>query len=93
MRPNCLRFAAGDLLGGSTEEKVQAANTYVSYCGRYEFRGDTVIHHVDLSLFPNWVSVEQERLVEFRGNRLTLSTRPILLGGIQRTAHLIWERV
>ena len=93
MRPNRVRFAAGDLLGGSPEEKVQAADTYVSYCGRYEFRGGTVIHHVDLSLFPNWVGVEQERLVEFRGNRLTLSTRPILLGGVQRTAHLIWERV
>jgi hypothetical protein len=93
MRPNRVRFAAGDLLGGSTEEKVQAANNYVSYCGRYEFHGDTVTHHVDLSLFPNWVGVEQERLVELRGNRLTLSTRPILLGGIQQTAHLIWERV
>ena len=93
MRPNRVRFAAGDLLGGSAEEKAQAANTYVSYCGRYEFNGDTVIHHVDLSLFPNWVGVEQERLVEFRGNRLSLSTRPILLGGVQRTAHLIWERV
>jgi hypothetical protein len=93
MRPNRVRFVAGDLLGGSTEEKVQAADTYVSYCGRYEFHGDTVTHHVDLSLFPNWVGVEQERLVELRGNRLTLSTRPILLGGMQRTAHLIWERV
>ena len=93
MRPNRVRFAAGDLLGGSTEEKVQAADTYVSYCGRYEFRGGTVIHHVDLSLFPNWVGVEQERLVELRGNQLTLSTRPILLGGMQQSAHLIWERV
>ena len=93
MRSNRLKFAAGDLLSGSTEEKAQAAGTYVSYCGRYEFRGDTVIHHVELSLFPNWVGVEQERLVEVRGDRLTLSTRPILLGGMQRTAHLIWERV
>ena len=55
--------------------------------------GDTVIHHVDLSLFPNWVGVEQERLVEVLGNRWVLSTRPILLGGVQRTAHLIWEVV
>ena len=93
MRPNRVRFAAGDLLGGSTEEKTQAIDTYVSYCGRYEINGDTVIHHVDLSLFPNWVGVEQERLVELRGDRLTLSTRPILLGGVQRTAHLTWERV
>jgi hypothetical protein len=92
-RPNRAKFAAGDLLGGSTEEKVQAATSYVSYCGRYEFRGDIVIHHVELSLFPNWVGSDQERLVELTGNRLTLSTRPILLEGKQQTAHLIWERV
>ncbi len=93
MRPNRAKFAAGDLLGGSIEEKAQAAETYVSYCGRYEFRGDTVIHHVELSSFPNWVGVDQERLVKLKGNRLTLSTRPILLGGIEQTAHLNWERV
>ena len=92
MRPNRLKFAAGDLLSSSPEEKAHAAETYMTYCGQYEFHGDTVIHHVDLSLFPNWVGVEQERLVEVRGDRLTLSTRPILLGGMQRTAHLIWER-
>ena len=92
-RPNRAKFAAGDLLRGTTEEKVQAAGTYVSYCGQYEFRGDTVVHHVELSLFPNWVSSDQERLVELRGNRLRLSTRPVLLGGVQQTAHLIWERI
>jgi Lipocalin-like domain len=92
MRPNRAKFPTGDLLSGNTEEKAQAAGTYVSYCGRYEYRGDTVLHHVELSLFPNWVGVDQERLVEVRGNRLTLSTRPILLGGSQRTAHLVWER-
>lgn len=55
-RPGRAEFAAGDLLGGSAEEKAQAAETYVSYCGRYEFRGDTVVHHVEHSLFPNWVA-------------------------------------
>ena len=92
-RPDRARFAAGDLLGGSAEERARAVETYVSYCGRYEFRGETVVHFVQLSLFPNWVGAEQERLVEVEGDRLILSTRPILLGGVQRTAHLIWERV
>ena len=91
-QPDRARFAAGDLLGGTAEERARAAETYVSYCGRYEFRGDTVVHRVELSLFPDWVGIEQERLVEVEGDRLTLSTRPILLGGGQRTAHLIWER-
>jgi Lipocalin-like domain len=89
-RPDRAKFATEDLLGGDAEEKARAAGTYVSYCGRYEFRGDTVVHRVKLSLFPNWVGIEQESLVEIEGNRLTLSTRPILLGGVRQTAHLIW---
>ncbi len=93
MTPERSTFAAGDLLSGSAQERARAAGTYVSYCGRYEFLGETVIHYVELSLFPNWVGVEQERLVKLEENRLTLSTRPILLSGEQRTAHLIWERV
>jgi Lipocalin-like domain len=86
-------FGAGDLLGGSAEEKAQAAETYISYCGRYDVKGDRVVHHVELSLFPNWVGVDQERLVEIAGDRLTLSTRPILLEGAEQTAHLVWTRV
>ena len=93
MGPKRPKFAADDLLSGTKEEEAQAEETYVSYCGRYEYKGETVVHHVELSLFPNWVGVEQERLLELTGNRLTLSTRPILLGGIQQSAHLIWERV
>ena len=93
MGSNRLKFAAEDLLSGTPEEEAQAEETYVSYCGRYEFLGDTVVHHVELSLFPNWVGDDQERLVDLGGNRLTLSTRPLLLRGIQQTAHLIWERV
>ncbi len=55
MGSNRLKFAAEDLLSGTPEEEAQAEETYVSYCGKYEFRGDTVVHHVELSLFPNWV--------------------------------------
>ena len=59
----------------------------------YDFLADTVVHHVEMSLFPNWIGGDQERLVDLRGNRLTLSTQALLLRGIQQTAHLIWERV
>jgi hypothetical protein len=93
MRPGRAPFLAGDLLSASTEEKVRAAESYVSYCGRYELRGEAVIHHVELSLFPNWVGGVQERLVKVNGDQLTLSTRPLLLDGRQQTAHLLWERV
>jgi hypothetical protein len=93
MRPGRRPFVAGDLLSGSTAEKASAAETYVSYCGRYDFHGDTVTHLVELCLFPNWVGVPQERLVKIDGDRLILSTRPLVLEGRQQTAHLVWERV
>jgi hypothetical protein len=93
MRRGRPMFAAADLFGSSTQEKARAADAYVSYCGRYEFRGETVVHHVELSLFPNWVGTDQERLVEFAEDRMILSTRPTLFGGSQQTARLIWERL
>ncbi len=51
MRPGRPRFSAPDILLGSVEEKVAAAEGYIAYCGRYELRDDRVIHHVELSLF------------------------------------------
>jgi hypothetical protein len=88
-----LKFASGDLKGGTTEEKVAAADSYISYCGTYEVKADTVIHHIELSFFPNWIGVDQKRMLSIDGNRLSLSTPPIAVAGIEKTHHLIWERV
>jgi hypothetical protein len=93
MSTNRPKFASGDLWGGTTEEKVAAADTYVSYCGKYEVQADKVIHHIDVSFFPNWSGDDQTRFFKFEGDRLSLSTPPFLVAGIQQTAHLIWERV
>jgi hypothetical protein len=93
MSPYCVKFAGGDLLSGTSEEEAQAEETFLSYCGPYDFQEDKVIHHIELSSFPNWAGVDQERLVELSGNRVTLSTHPLLIQGKQQTAHLIWERV
>jgi hypothetical protein len=64
-----------------------------AYGGRYSFHGDRVIHHVELSLFPNWVGTDQQRWVELAGDRLTLSASPLLLAGTQQVPRLVWERV
>jgi hypothetical protein len=86
-------FAAGDLLGGTTQEKAWAMEGLVAYAGRYSFHGDRVIHHVELSLFPNWVGTDQQRWVELAGDRLTLSASPLLLAGKLQVPRLVWERV
>lgn len=93
MRAHRASFSTGDLFRGSPAEKVTAAESYFSDCGRYDFQGDKVIHHIELSLFPNWVGSDQERFVELTGDRLVLSTRPMVLEGKQQTAHLVWTRV
>jgi len=85
-------FKSGDIRGGSVEEKIAAVNGYVSYAGRYTIQENTVVHHIEVSLFPNWVGVSQERVVSFEGSRLTLSTQLMLVGGRQLSTHLVWER-
>src|SRR5215217_1312344 len=77
-------FAAGDLLGGTTEEKAPAVEGSVAYAGRYSFHGDRVVHHVELSLFLTWVGTDQQRSVERTGNRLTFSASPLLLAGTRQ---------
>jgi hypothetical protein len=92
MRSSREPFARRDLLAATEDERARAAGEYVSYCGRYEVRGDLVVHRVELSLFPNWIGLEQERHVELAGDRLTLSTAPVLVGGREQTARVTWKR-
>ncbi len=85
-------FARGDMLAGTMEEKERAADTYISYCGTYELRENTVVHHVEVSFFPNWIGTDIVRQAELSGDRLSLNTPPILVAGKMRTGHLIWQR-
>jgi hypothetical protein len=87
------RFAGGDLLAGTVSEKARAAEGFVAYSGRYTCRGDHVVHHVELSLFPNWVGSDQQRLADLSEDTLILSARTLLLGGKQQVPRLVWQRV
>jgi hypothetical protein len=48
-------FKAGDIRGGTVEEKIAAINGFLSYAGQYSVENDEVSHHIEVSLFPNWV--------------------------------------
>jgi hypothetical protein len=87
------RFGSDDIWAGTAEEKLAAFATYTSYCGKFTVAENKVVHHIEVSLYPNWVGVNQERFFEFDGDKLCLSTSPFLIAGAQQTAHLIWERV
>jgi len=86
-------FASPDGLQAPAEEKLAAFDTYSSYSGRYEVRGQKVIHHVEISLFPNWTGKAQKRLFEFSGDRLTLTAPPMQIGGVEQNLVAIWQRM
>jgi hypothetical protein len=92
MNPERPPFMSPDMRKATVQEKGAAFETYVSYCGTYEHRDGMVVHHVRASLFPNWIGGDQERVIEWVEDRLQLSTPPMMIDGIQRTVHLLWER-
>ena len=49
------RFASPLQWAGTAQEKSAAYDSLLAYGGRYRAEGDTVEHHVEVSLFPNWV--------------------------------------
>lgn len=90
------RFASGDQMKGTDEEIRAGYEGCISYYGPYEFdhEGGFVIHHVESSLFPNWEGHGQKRYVALSGNRLTLTSPPLLWGGGKEViATVTWERI
>jgi len=67
--------------------------TYMSYCGRYEVRDGSVIHHIEVSMNPAWEGTSPVRLFEFADNQLFLRSPPVVHQGVQQVASLIWKRV
>ena len=85
-------FKSNDLRGGSVEEKVLAFDAYFTYCGKYEATNKKVIHHIEVSLYPNWIGGDQERFYTFDGDQLILSSSPLLIENSEQTAYLVWKR-
>jgi hypothetical protein len=93
MDPRRPEFRSPELYGGTDQEKIAAMTGYVHYAGRFEVRDQFVIHHVDVSLFPNWIGTAQQRYFRFFDkDKLELRTNPFSADGVRQTAYLVWER-
>ena len=88
-RPN---RASDDLMGGTDEEKITEAETYISYCGTYELHNDRVIHKIEMALFPNRVGTCQTRYYKIAVDRITLTTPPIPIHGRTQVCTIVWDR-
>jgi hypothetical protein len=82
-----------DLFAGTTDENAQMMRTFLAYCGRYEVRDDTVIHHIEVGSFPNWVGKGHVRSAWFEGRDRLILSLPMPIGGVDQTAYFTWQRV
>lgn len=94
MNPQRRQFAGGDILGGTPEEVEEAYRGYVAFWGHYEVDESAQVmrYKVAGSLFPNWIGHPQERKYVIDGDRLTLTTTPLLIQGNQVVGVLVWQR-
>jgi len=94
MRHDRPRFASGDVDRGAPSELSAALKGYTAYFGTYavDDSAAVVTHYIKGSLFPNWVGTEQQREIILDGDRLTLTSQPILFDGKMRVFRVIWKR-
>ena len=76
-------------------ESEELMKGLVSYTGTYAVKGDSIVHHVDVSWNEAWTGTDQTRFYKFEGNRLSLATTKSLdpVEGKLSVRTLIWERV
>jgi hypothetical protein len=89
-------YQVPDVFGGTPRERSEAISTYISYAGPFELLADrdTVIHHIEVCSYPNWIGNAQVRFAKREGDLLVLSTtKPVTFQGVTRSAELVWERV
>ncbi len=87
------RFEKGGQWDAPDDEKAGAYNSMLSYAGRFSVDGDTVTHHVDMSLFPNWEGGTQKRKFALKPDGTLELTGRMEEGSPEaRTAALVWRR-
>jgi len=92
MKADRPKVSSDDLRLGSTEQKAAAAETYASYCGKYEVRGKRVFHHIEVCLLPDWCGVTLKRGFEVQDDTLTLISLPYAAFGTEMTGYATWKR-
>ena len=95
MKPDRPRCASNDAAQASAAEAKAAFDGYGAYFGTYEINEAEgyVVHHVEGSVFPNYVGTDQKRGFELSGDQLILKPPPRQVGGEQHTTRVTWQRV
>ncbi|MEZ7240677.1 lipocalin-like domain-containing protein [Rhodococcus sp. GXMU-t2271] len=94
MRPDRTRYRSRNVHSGETNERAEAAGGYLAYSGPYDVDEDdsAVWHEMAVSLYPNWLDEKQKRTVRFDGDRMTLSSDPLVFRTTTLSPALVWRR-
>lgn len=79
--------------GESGEGAFTMGRRTIAYSGTYERNGDELVHHVQISSFPNWTGTHQKRFISWQDGRIVLRTPTDRVNGKEQTAYLVWERL
>jgi hypothetical protein len=88
-------FKSADPRGGTPGEVRTAFENYIGYYGTFDVdeAKRVIIFHVRGAWLPNWIGGDQIRYYTLSGNRMSISTAPVLFEGKKLVGKLIWERV
>ena len=95
MRPDRPKFAINDMDKGTPEELKAAWEGYSAYLGTYEINEAEgfVVHHVEISSFPNYVGSDEKRFYELSDDTLVLKPPQRQVGNEQLNMRITWQRV
>ena len=83
---------SADRQAAPADERAAAYKSSIAYAGRYELASDWVLHHVDISTYPNWVGSALRRRLQVEGGRILLLTAPQMQDGRETVIKLVWQR-
>ncbi len=87
-------FESDDPWIGTTEEIQTAFLGFFAYYGTYSLDEENriITHHLGMCSFPNWIGTKQQRFFKFDGEKLILTTPPIVAEHVDKINILVWQK-
>ncbi|MBT5571531.1 MAG: hypothetical protein HOJ90_09960 [Alphaproteobacteria bacterium] len=74
---------------GSADDKARMFDGYLNYAGRWSLDGNTVTHHIEHALNPNWIGSPRDRSIDYQGDCMVYSG---FAADGKSNAIIIWEK-
>ncbi|HPE84865.1 MAG: lipocalin-like domain-containing protein [Chlamydiia bacterium] len=88
-----LSFTQQDPFAETEEGYAELMRSHLSYVGTFEIRGDYLIHHVEISSYPDFIGHKIERFTRLEDDKLYQTTEPLFMHGESHVVHLELQRV